>query len=83
MIIDSQIVDLKELFLTFSEKLAKNEKFQVIMSKLEQLSKDVTFDWIDSVLIKVNTTQFSLNKFIFCWMYGFCHDAVCYDVNYQ
>ena len=53
------IEDLKELFLTFSEKLVKNEKFQVIMSKLEQLSKDVTFDWIDSVLIKVNTLQFS------------------------
>ena len=53
------IEDLKELFLTFSEKLVKNEKFQVIMGKLEKLSKDVTFDWIDSVLIKVNTLQFS------------------------
>ena len=53
------IEDLKELFLTFSEKLVKNENFQVIMGKLEKLSKDVTFDWIDSVLIKVNTLQFS------------------------
>ena len=48
----STIKEMQELLVKMSENFVQDEKLQNIMLKLEQISKEVTFDWIDSVLIK-------------------------------